>query len=144
MRRRSGRSAVVFAVALAIAVAGSITTAANAQSSAVQMGKSGAVMQITVLDPHDKGELYLQLVKKTIARQNEVAPGIKTRIFRGTFAGTSTGLFYIVLEYPSMEFMIEAQAKLARDPEWDRLRRDSAVQTGRTLISDSLFADVTP
>jgi hypothetical protein len=103
-----------------------------------------AVMQMTVLDAHGKSAEYLQLVSLTIARQHQVAPGIKTRIFRGSFAGEQTGLLYIILEYPSMEFMVEAQRKLAADPEWDRLRRDVGLKTGRTLISDSLFLDVTP
>ncbi len=103
-----------------------------------------AVMQMTVLDPHDKTGEYLSLVALTIARQNKVAPGIKTRIFRGSFAGEQTGLLYLILEYPSMSFMVEAQAKLAADAEWDRLRREVGLKTGRTLVSDSLFLDVTP
>lgn len=103
-----------------------------------------AVMQMTVLDPHDMAGEYLSLVALTIARQNEVAPGIKTRIFRGSFAGEQTGLLYLILEYPNMAFMVEAQARLAADPEWDRLRRNVGLKTGRTLVSDSLFLDVTP
>lgn len=126
------------AACLLIPVALMVASPAEAQEH------DGPVMQITILDTHDKTDLYLTLVRKTITRQNIVAPGIKTRIFRGTFAGPSTGLLYLVLEYPSMDFMVKAQARLALDAEWDRLRRDVGVQTARTLVSDSLFADVTP
>lgn len=118
--------------------------APSAPPSDAQAAKPTAIMQIQVIDPKGNPGLYLSLVKKTIARQHVVSPGIRTRLFQGTFAGAATGQIYLVLEYPSLAFMVEAQARLARDPEWDRLQRETGANSGRTLISNSLFVEVTP
>ena len=132
---------------LFVAIAFVTFDADSGTARAEERGETAAastVMQITVLDPHEKTEEYLRLVAKTIERQHEVAPGIGTRIFATTFAGEETGRLYIVLEYPDMEFMVRAQARLAADAEWDRLRKEVGLATERTLISNSLLVEVTP
>jgi hypothetical protein len=101
-------------------------------------------MQITVIDPRGNAQAYLALVKLVIERQHAVAPGIDTRIFQATLAGPAAGLLYIVLSYPSPEFMVDAHRKLEADAEWNRLRKEVALKTERTIESDSLFVEVTP
>ena len=115
-----------------------------AQSSAQSPTVARPVMQITVVDTHGNQQAYLSLVKLVIERQHVVAPGIDTKIFRATFAGESTGLLYIVLTYPNVQFMIDAHGKLEGDVEWNRLRKEVALKTERTIQSDSLFSEVTP
>jgi hypothetical protein len=102
------------------------------------------VMQITAIQIKGDVNLYLEKVKLAIQRQHAVAPGIGTRIFRGTLAGDATGVLYIVLEYRNLEFLAESMRKLRSDAEWNRLRAEAGIATDRVILSDSLFEEVTP
>jgi hypothetical protein len=102
------------------------------------------VMQITAMQVNGNMETFLSKVKLAIERQHVVSPGIHVRIFQGTLAGTSTGVLYIVKEYRSFEFMGTALRKLYADEQWNRLRTEAGMSVERTIISDSLFEEVTP
>ena len=96
------------------------------------------------IDTHGNTKAYLENVKTVIDRQNQVVPGLRTRIYQAGLAGTDVGTLYVVVEFASMKSMVESVAKLQADAEWNRLRKIVAVKTDRTMISNSLLHDITP
>ena len=103
-----------------------------------------AVVQVMTIDTHGKTKAYLENVKTVIERQNQVVPGLRTKIYQAGLAGTDVGTLYVVVEFASMKSMAESVAKLQADAEWNRLRKIVAAKTDRTMISNSLLHDITP
>lgn len=96
---------------------------------------------ISVKAPGDVNA-YLDKVKKarTIAMRLGLPP---SRVWRATLAGTDTGNIAIGIEFPSLAAMEEAQRKLAADADWGKLMKEME-KSGRTVVSSSLFEDITP
>ena len=103
-----------------------------------------AVVQVMTIDTHGNTKAYLENVKTVIDRQNQVVPGLRTKIYQAGLAGTDTGKLYVVVEFASMKAMAESLAKLQADAEWNRLRKIVVAKTERTMISNSLLHDITP
>ena len=103
-----------------------------------------AVVQVMTIDTHGNTKAYLENVKTVIDRQNQVVPGLRTKIYQAGLAGTDVGTLYVVVEFTSMQSMAESLAKLQADAEWNRLRKIAAVKTERTMLSHSLLYDITP
>ena len=118
----------------------SILLIASAQVTAEEQ----AVVQVMTIDTHGNTKAYLENVKTVIDRQNQVVPGLRTKIYQAGLAGTDVGTLYVVVEFASMKSMVESLAKLQADAEWNRLRKIVAAKTDRTMISNSLLHDITP
>jgi hypothetical protein len=108
------------------------------------LAEEQAVVQVMAIDTHGNTNAYLENVKIVIDRQNQVVPGLRTKIYQAGLAGTDVGTLYVVVEFASMKSMVESVAKLQADAEWNRLRKIVAAKTDRTMISNSLLHDITP
>ena len=71
--------------------------------------------------------------------------GIKAtrRYIRASLAGDFSGTLAVVIEYPSLVALAEAQAKLSEDAEWQKYI-DVINDKGMNVQSNSLWVDVTP
>ncbi len=71
--------------------------------------------------------------------------GIKAtrRYIQASLAGDFSGTLAVVIEYPSLIALAEAQAKLSKDAEWQKYI-DAITDSGMIVESNSLWVDVTP
>ena len=122
----------------------SIIGCALTQSPALRASDGKPIIQIQTVDTHGNTAEYLRLVKAVIERQNEVFPGLPTKIYRADWAGPNAGLVQVVVEFKGLAHMEEAIAELGADAEWKRRVAEVAEKTGRTIVSSSLLRDVTP
>ena len=114
------------------------------QDPALLASDAKPIIQVQTIDTHGNTTEYLRLVKAVIERQNEVIPGLPTRVYRADWAGPNVGLFYVVVEFKGLAHMEEAIAQLGADAEWKRKVAEMTEKTGRTIVSSSLLRDVTP
>ena len=112
--------------------------------SALLAADGPPVIQVQTIDALGKTGEYVALVQRVVERQNQVVPGLKTKIYRADLAGGETGLLYVVVEFSSMTAMAEAVTALANDPDWVRLVGEVKQKTGRKILSSSLLTDITP
>ena len=114
------------------------------QGPALLASDAKPIIQVQTIDTHGNTTEYLRLVKAVIERQNEVIPGLPTRVYRTDWAGPNAGLVYVVVEFKGLAHMEEAIAQLGADAEWKRRVAEMTEKTGRTIVSSSLLRDVTP
>ncbi|MEJ8567007.1 hypothetical protein [Elongatibacter sediminis] len=115
-----------------------------ALSSPAQASEGQPVIQVQRIDVHGNPALYVEMVERVIARQNQVAPELKTRVLRADFAGEEAGLVYVLVEFPNLEAMAEALVALEQDEEWRSLVQNVVEKTGRKIISRMLLTDISP
>jgi hypothetical protein len=129
MKQAIRLSAVVLAVSVVLAHASVVRAE----------GKFLQVIGIKV--PGNVGS-YLEKVKKaqTMAMRLGMPPA---RVWRATLAGPDTGTILIGIEFPTLAAMEEAQRKVAADADWQKLMKEMD-KSGRTVVSNSLFEDITP
>jgi hypothetical protein len=101
------------------------------------------IVVLYAIDTHGQNDAYVEGSKKLHERYYKVIPDAAVSISEAMFAGDSSGLIYIGVGYPSMADIEKREEIVANDKELTRLfsERD---KTGATIVSESLFRDVTP
>lgn len=102
-----------------------------------------AVVQVVAIDTHGNTAAYLKGLTAVLARNKELAPKSDFHVYQAGFSGNTTGMIYIVIDYPSMTYLAEVGDKVTSDPEWKK-GVEELEKTGRTIESDSILFDVTP
>ena len=101
------------------------------------------VSQVLTIDTHGNTKAFLNGLKPVIARIKELAPKGEFHIYKAGFSGPSTGMIYVVFNYPSFVYLAEVLNKTESDPEWIK-GIEELEKTGRTIKSMSILYDVTP
>jgi len=85
------------------------------------------------------------LAEAAATRQIFERLGIKAtrRYLQATLAGDFSGTLSLMIEYPNLAALADAQAKLANDEEWQKYL-DKIQAAGLRVQSNSLWRDVTP
>ena len=102
-----------------------------------------AVVQFVSLGAAADSDVVLAEAKNT--RQIFERLGIKAsrRYIQATLAGDFSGTLSLMIEYPNLAALADAQAKLANDDEWQKYV-DKLEAAGLRVQSNSLWIDVTP
>ena len=101
------------------------------------------VTQSVTLDTNGKTDLLLSHAKKNEMIFERLGIKAKRRYLQGTLAGASSGDVIVVIDYPNLAALADAQAKLSNDKEWQSYI-DKITAAGITVTSNSLWADITP
>lgn len=125
------RQRLLLAFALASAFLASSATLANA----------AAVWSVVTVRVEGDESAWLDLVKQASLIRKQL--GVPTvGVVQATFAGESTGLFYVSTEYPSLAALGEASDKLTGDAHFQAVLKQ--LQALGTLEASSLYVDRTP
>lgn len=96
---------------------------------------------VTTIDPHENTAEYLKALKPLMARLQALNPDAEAEVLMGTFAGSSSGLIYVVVSSETIAGVGEITEKTNNDAEFQRLLAAVAA-TGRTIVSRSLLSEV--
>ncbi|GJL66961.1 MAG: hypothetical protein NPIRA05_19320 [Nitrospirales bacterium] len=96
---------------------------------------------VTTIDPHENTAAYLKALKPLMARLQALNPDAEAEVLMGTFAGTSSGLIYVVVSSETIAGVGAITEKTNNDAEFQRLLAAVAA-TGRTIVSRSLLSEV--
>ncbi len=123
-----------FALTLAVAIGASGVSLAD---------ESPAVTQVVTIDT--KGKLDDLLAHAKTNEKIFERLGIKAtrRYMRASFAGSTSGAIIVVIEYPNLVSLAEAQEKLANDAKWQKYI-DKITSLGMSIETNSLWVDITP
>jgi hypothetical protein len=101
------------------------------------------IVVIYAIDTHGHNDAYVEGSKKLHERYYKVISNGDVSISEAMFTGESSGMIYIGVGYASLADMEKREEKTANDAELTRLfaERD---KIGATIVSTSLFRDVTP
>ncbi len=105
--------------------------------------ESPAVTQVVTIDTKGKLDDLLAHAKdneKIFERLGIVAT---RRYMRASFAGSNSGAIIVVIEYPNLASLAEAQEKLTNDAKWQKYI-DKVTSLGMSIESNSLWVDITP
>ena len=101
------------------------------------------VTQSVTIDTNGKTDLLLEHAKKNQMIFKRLGIKATRRYLRGTLAGESSGDIIVVIDYPNLAALADAQAKLANDEDWQKYI-DKITDAGMTVTSNSLWVDITP
>jgi hypothetical protein len=119
---------------LALTLVSTLTLAVAPQASA-------AVWSVLTIRVDGDPANWLALVKQVAAiRKNAGVQPVS--VVQATFAGDSTGLFFVSAEYESLAALEAATAKVNADPAWPGLLKQ--LNAASTIVSSSLYAERTP
>ncbi len=105
-------------------------------------GGPGAV-QVIVIDNHSNTMANPTALKPIIDLIHEYAPQSKVEVLERTKNGDTTGGIYILVRYPNLKHLEDADARIRTSSEWvDTL--NSLALTGRTLEKIEILLDRTP
>ncbi len=102
-----------------------------------------SITQVLAIETHGNTATYLEKLKPVLTRNKQLAPKNSFHVYRAGFSGTTTGMIYVVVEYPSMAYLEEVGKKVSSDPEFIKAFKELE-KSGRTVESDSILFDVTP
>lgn len=91
----------------------------------------------------DRTAEYLNELGGVLARMKALRPETESTVFRAAYAGTNTGIVYVLNRFPSLEYF----AASVRVFEADATYLDGLAElreTGRVITAESLLLDVTP
>lgn len=132
------RRNILFAglIMLATAVTGTAQTPA---------AKPPPVAVVIVLQPPDGSPATFAKLTASLAKARTIAaklgnPG-KARLYAPSFGGTDVNTCVIVVEYPSLLAMAEAEPKMAASAEWQAMVGE-IMGGGFKLVSQSLVTEV--
>ena len=102
-----------------------------------------AVVQFVSLGAAADGDVLLAEAEAT--REIFKRLGIKAtrRYLQATLAGNFSGTLSLMIEYPNLAALADAQAKLANDEAWQKYL-EKLEAAGLRVQSNSLWVDVTP
>ena len=109
-------------------------------ASAPQANAAAVWSVITVRVEGDATQ-WLDLVKQAAAIRKKLGVP-EVNVVQATFAGESTGLFYVSTEYASLAALGEAGDTLTGDASWQALLKQ--LQASGKVESSSLYVDRTP
>lgn len=96
---------------------------------------------VTTIDAHENTAAYLEALEPLMARLGELSPDAESEVLMASFAGTSSGLIYVVVRSNSVAAVGALTDKTNNDAEYQRLLARVAA-TGRTIVSRSLLSEV--
>lgn len=96
---------------------------------------------VTTIDTHGNPAAYLKALKPLMARLHQLNPETESEVLMATFAGTSTGLLYVVISSENMSAVGAIAEKTNSDAEYQRLLVAVAA-TGRSIVSRSVLSEV--
>ena len=101
------------------------------------------IVQFVSVGAGQDGDFVLKEAKKTQKIFERLGINASRRFIRATLAGEYSGTLSLMIEYPSLTALAEAQAKLANDGEWQKYI-DKIQSKGLRVQSNSVWVDVTP
>ncbi len=125
--------------------AGSIAMVAMAVGVAapVMAADPPGIVQFVSVGAGQDGAVILAEAKKTQKIFDRLGIKASRRFIRATLAGEFSGTLSLMIEYPNLAALADAQAKLANDDEWQKYI-DKITKSGMTVLSNSIWQDITP
>jgi len=96
---------------------------------------------VTTINAHENTAAYLKALKPLMARLHQLNPETESEVLMATYAGTSSGLIYVVVSSETMAAVGAVAEKTANDAEYQRLLAIVAA-TGRTIVARSILSEV--
>jgi hypothetical protein len=125
----------LFSSFLSLALLSALLLGSATQASAA------AVWSVLSVQVEGDAAQWMDLVKQASAiRKNLGIPVVS--VVQATYAGESTGTYYVSTEYPSLTALGEASAKLEASAEWMALL--PKLQASSKVEASSLYVDRTP
>ncbi len=101
------------------------------------------IVQFVSVGAGQDGDFILAEAKKTQKIFDRLGIKASRRFIRATLAGEFSGTLSLMIEYPNLAALADAQAKLANDDEWQKYI-DKIQSKGLRIQSNSVWVDVTP
>ena len=101
------------------------------------------IVQFVSVGAGPDGDVILDEAKKTQKIFERLGIKASRRFIRATLAGEYSGTLSLMIEYPNLAALADAQAKLSNDDEWQKYL-DKIQSKGLRIQSNSIWADVTP
>ena len=126
-------------------LAGSIAMVAMAVGVAapVLAADPPGIVQFVSVGAGQDGDVILAEAEKTQKIFDRLGIKASRRFIRATLAGEFSGTLSLMIEYPNLAALADAQAKLANDDEWQKYI-DKIQSKGLRIQSNSVWVDVTP
>ncbi len=132
MQRISRLAGLIAMVAMAVGVAAPVLAADPPR-----------IVQFVSVGAGQDGDVILAEAEKTQKIFDRLGIKASRRFIRATLAGEFSGTLSLMIEYPNLAALADAQAKLANDDEWQKYI-DKIQSKGLRIQSNSVWVDVTP
>jgi hypothetical protein len=99
------------------------------------------VLRVLVVKTDDPGA-YVKEIEKGKALMKRLGASAVIRVWRARFAGDDAGSTVVSIEYPSLAVMAKDEASVEASTEYQTWFK--GLDKLRTIVSDSLYAEVKP
>ncbi|MCZ6783869.1 MAG: hypothetical protein O7G30_11245 [Proteobacteria bacterium] len=102
-----------------------------------------AITQVVSIETNGDDDLLLKHAANNARIFERLGINAERSYLRATLAGPNTGTVAVVIAYPSLAELASAQEKLRGDDEWQKYI-DKITKSGMTVLSNSIWQDITP